>query len=228
MADIELSAILADGDLIQRSGNNLVGVSTAELGSALSATFARGHYWPRIPGAAILLQNPDVAGFTNTSLGAIGRAFVDLVVVPFDATIVAYHYSVQAAGDATATIRPALYRQTTPDASVPLELLHGGSPMAADTTGIRSVTGLSIPVTAGTVLRPAVKMETGTSVPSVHGHKTSAPVVSSGAAINTGVPFGGAGLNYRADVGAGEWPASQVVNGSLTNGPRFLVEVVPS
>lgn len=196
--------------------------------AALSGAFARGHYWPRIPGQAILLQNPDVAGFTNTSLGAIGRAFVDLVVAPFDATIVAYHFNVQSAGDATATIRPALYRQVSTDAREPLELLHGGSPMAADSTGLRSVTGLSIPVTAGTVLRPAVKMETGSSVPSVYGHKTSAPVVSSGAALNTVSAFGGAGLNYRADVGAGEWPASQVVNLSQSNGVRMLVEVVPS
>src|SRR5690606_5366826 len=100
----------------------------------------------------------------------IGRAFVDLVVVPFDGTVVAYHFGVQAAGDATATIRPALYRQVSTDARVPLDLLHGGSPMAADTTGVRSVTGLSIPVSAGMVMRPAVKMEAGSAVPSVYGH----------------------------------------------------------
>lgn len=193
--------------------------------SALSATIGLGAGWPRRSGSTQYITDPyAIPGGSALGL-TLGRTCGDWIVVPFDATITGYAFEVTTAADPGSLIRSALHQQTSVEATADLPLLHDGGTSDLSTTGVKQVTGLSIPVTAGTIIRPTLKWESGTGSPAVRAHRSPRPTQVGITTLIGGTGSGG----FCVDTTTSPGPFGTVrLDGSASAAPRFALFVVAS
>lgn len=200
-------------------------VTDEDAQAALSATFGLGAGWPRRSGSTQYLTDPYATAGGSPLPLTLGRTYGDWIVVPFDATITGYGFEVTTAADSGALIRSGLHQQTSVEATADLPLLHDGGTSDLSTTGVKQVTGLSIPVTAGTIIRPTLKWEAGTGSPAVRSNRSPRPTR---VGITTIIGSTGSG-GFCVDTTTSPGPFGTVrLDEAASATPRFALIVVAS
>lgn len=207
--------------LLDAQANGLTAQSLLD-GSAYSGAFLPLR--PRVPASGAYLQNQDALRAVDYSLNTAGWSWFDRILIPYTGTITKMAVNVETAGGAGAVIRLGLYDEDTLDDATDMPLLGDFGTVAGDSLGNKEVTGLSIPVEAGQIVRPIVKWDGGGTAPSVSGWTTRGPSASLSQILTAS--SGGTALNVSTATGA--FPATLGPASATTSCPRTAVWVVPS